>query len=125
MKHLPRWSDVHEYRQRPPIYISRYSRRSDTIYSWIGNIIQLKARYWSDYSDSLGIVVEVGRSGWLAALWMDGRSPEVHANVREISAWHAPHSYDLKGRMLARELSEVELMDILKSVNVHGLPRLQ
>ena len=125
MKILPRWSDVHEFRQQPPIYISRYSQRADTIYSWIGNIIRLKQSYWENYSSSFGIVVEVGRASLLAALWKDRHSPQEHVSVREINAWHAPHSYDLKKRMLARKVSEQELFRILDTVDVRDLPRLQ
>lgn len=115
--------DVREFIQQPPKYISRWGR-IDCIYNWIGLIIRLKRRHWTgNKAVPYGIVVEVGRTSWLAALWTDGTSPNEQIAVRDIDCWSPPHVYTLKKDMLGRRYSEEQLIHLLRNLDYQNLSR--
>lgn len=114
---------VREFIQQPPKYISRWGR-IDCIYNWIGLIIRLKRHHWTgDKAVPYGIVVEVGRTSWLAALWTDGTSPCEQIAVRDIDSWSPPHVHSLKNEMLERRHSEEWLLQFLRNLDYQNLSR--
>jgi hypothetical protein len=116
--------DVREFTQLAPKYIERWGR-VDSIYNWIGSVIRLKRRHWTgDKPIPYGIVVEVGPTSWLAALWADNTSPKEHVATRDINCWWPPGIYNLKKDMLARRLTEEQLLHLLRGLDYSSLTRV-
>lgn len=116
--------DVNDFREMQPKYISSWGR-ADSIYHWIGSIVRLKPRYWRGKTPPpYGLVIEVGRAAWLAALWTDGTSPSEHINGCDVEHWWSQGIHDLKYAILERKYSEEELHDYLRSLDFSDLTKV-
>lgn len=121
MNLLPmRWrtyvDDVHEFIREEPKLVNSWAR-ADAIYRWIGCIVRPKRSYWpAGTTTPYGYVVEVGAAIWLGVLWSDGRTNAEFVG-REVDCWHLRGVNELKDRMLARQVSDAELLATLRTLD--------
>lgn len=108
--------DVHEFRRNDPKLVSSWGR-ADAIYHWIGCIVRPRRSYWPDASIMpYGIVVEVGAAVHFGVLWADGKAnTEFHSS--EVDCWHLRGVNELKDRMLARQVPDAELLEMLRTLD--------
>jgi hypothetical protein len=110
-----RWDDVKEFTRERPRYVSTWGR-ADSIYHWIGCIVRLRPGYWKDGVPApYGVVVEVGTTSQFAALWADGHDPKDICWAKEMDCWHFQGLHDLKQKILARRVSEDDLLAFVRS----------
>lgn len=114
--------DVNEFTGVDPKLVSQWAR-ADAIYRWIGCIVRPKSGFWpAGGTMPYGIVVEVGRAIWLGVLWSDGRANTEFAG-KEVDCWHLRGVGELKDRMLARQVSDAELLEMLRTLDPKKLIR--
>lgn len=117
--------DVREFTKEAPKYVGRWGR-ADSIYNWMGTVVRLKRHHWTgERAIPWGIVIEVGPSSWLSALWTDGTDPSETIAPRDIDRWWPPHIHSLKQEMLGRRISEEQLIDLLRGLDYPNLTRVR
>lgn len=112
-----RWDDVKEFTRNRPRYVRTWGR-ADSIYHWIGCIVRLRPAYWKEGIPApYGIVVEVGTASQFAALWADGHDAKEICWAKEMDCWHFSELHDLKQRILARRVTEEELLAFVRAID--------
>lgn len=110
-------ADVHDYMQQRPRYISRWGR-ADVVYNWVGCIIRPRRSYWENGIPApYGIVIEVGRATWLVALWAAASSPRDYITGHEVDCWHYQELDTMKHDILARRVTDEQLLAFVRSLD--------